>query len=423
METGLSTQMVTYVEKSISQWCVWLQSAGIVHPATQQPRDQQGGFSISGKCSEMGEHSNLQIVFLSMKYCLQDTAWHSFSQIFWQFEQISRIWFWFLAPVGHLWRRISSAACAMSLKYPCLPETYAECFPGCGNSYHFPVHQVTLLSPHTIPSPASKEAALWITLLLPVCEERVPVGTTHYSVHVSEKDCDCSHFTVAQRRSSKPRWGVHRHLRAKAAPLCTLLCRARRVCEPAAGHLRRSPGPGRCTWGGARGAFVCAFTMGLSSSISIWVRAHGAARAGVGEVTLWGHTWTWPLYCTAPGTKPACVGRVPSCVTLWLSVAAMGCWGWHNNLFMLKRIAGGNCRRPLETLEQRSSLAFVCPSRWGAQAVAELPLLCWKEHKQSSIKGECRALGGWVGEDLKKQPKKAPWYLCCQNMIKLCILG
>lgn len=109
---------------------------------------------------------------------------------------------------------------------------------------------------------------------------------THYSVHVSEQGCDCSHFTVAKKRSSKLRWGVHRHLRAKAAFLSRLLCRARPVCERAAAHLHRSPGPGRCAWGDARGAFVCAFTAGLSSSISIWVRAHGAALAGVGEVTL-----------------------------------------------------------------------------------------------------------------------------------------
>lgn len=113
-------------------------------------------FSISGKCSEIREHSHLQIVSPSMKYCFQDTAWHSFSQIFWQFEQISRKWFWFLAPVGHLWRRISSAACATSLKYPCLPETYAMCFPGCGTVIQSTKSPFSL---HTL-SPAQHQAGV-----------------------------------------------------------------------------------------------------------------------------------------------------------------------------------------------------------------------------------------------------------------------
>lgn len=56
-------------------------------------------------------------------------------------------------------------------------------------------------------------------------------------------------------------------------------------------YLQRSLGPGRRTaWGDARGAFVCALTAGLRRAISIWVRAHGAAPAGVGEGTLRGHT-------------------------------------------------------------------------------------------------------------------------------------
>lgn len=53
---------------------------------------------------------------------------------------------------------------------------------------------------------------------------------THNSVHVSETGCVCNHFTVAQKRSSKLRWCMHRHLRAKPAALSTLLCRARPVC-------------------------------------------------------------------------------------------------------------------------------------------------------------------------------------------------
>lgn len=81
------------------------------------------------------------------------------------------------------------------------------------------------------------------------------------------------------------------HAQAPESQTCSSLHAAlqsqARLCEcAAAAYLHRSPGPGRCAWGDARGAFVRAFTAALSSSVSIWVRAHGAAPAGVGEVTL-----------------------------------------------------------------------------------------------------------------------------------------
>lgn len=56
------------------------------------------------------------------------------------------------------------------------------------------------------------------------------VHVMHYFVHVSEKYGICSHFTVAQKRSSKPRRCIHRHIRAKLARLSAVLCRAMLVC-------------------------------------------------------------------------------------------------------------------------------------------------------------------------------------------------
>lgn len=53
---------------------------------------------------------------------------------------------------------------------------------------------------------------------------------THYLVHGSEKYCIGSHFAVAQKRSSKPRGGVGRHVRAEPARLSAVLCRAVPVC-------------------------------------------------------------------------------------------------------------------------------------------------------------------------------------------------
>lgn len=231
---------------------------------------------------------------LSMKYCLQDTAWHSFSQIFWQFEQISRKWFWFLAPLGHLWRRIRSAACAMSLKYPCLPETYAVCFPGCGNSSHFQ----STKSPFSLHTHHPNAALGW--------SERKHHCELLCCYLFVRRGCLCTLHVILcvfLRRiviAVTSQW--HKRGVASQGGACT------GTWEP---NLPLSAEPGGsvsvlqhtftgalgqgCAWGDARAAFVWAFTAGLSSSISIWVRAHGAAPAGVGEVTLWGHTWTWPL--------------------------------------------------------------------------------------------------------------------------------
>lgn len=141
---------------------------------TRQPGDLRGGGDISRKCSGMEEPSDHQVALPAMKCCLRDTAWHSFSQIFWQFEQTSRKLFWFLAPMSHLWRRLRSAACAMSLKYPSLPETCVACFPGHGKGYHFHSTKSPFLlhTPLYHPQPhfglGWKEASPRITVLLPV---------------------------------------------------------------------------------------------------------------------------------------------------------------------------------------------------------------------------------------------------------------
>lgn len=76
------------------------------------------------------------------------------------------------------------------------------------------------------------------------------------------------------------------HAQGPERQSCTspLLRRARPVCGSVL--LQDACTGALGAWGDARGAFVCASTAGLSSSISIWVRAHGAAPAGVGEVTL-----------------------------------------------------------------------------------------------------------------------------------------
>ena len=104
-----------------------------------------------------GDPCDHRAVFPSVKYCRQDTAWHSFSPIFWQFEQTNRKWLWFLAPVGHVWRRRSSVACAMPLKYPFLPQTSVACFPDCGKGYRFQFtrSRCCLHTPLTVPNPAS----------------------------------------------------------------------------------------------------------------------------------------------------------------------------------------------------------------------------------------------------------------------------
>lgn len=416
METGLSTQLVTYVEK------LWVGDVVAViswhcppcHTAARRPARMIFHFWKLQRNKRTQQSPNCLSVYevLSSGYCL------TFIQ-----SNILTIWTnnWFLAPVGHFWRRISSAACAMCL----VCQEHMQCASQLMGTVIIsspPSHPFSLHTPQPRIGLGWKEALPWIALLLPVGEEGVHVHVTHYSVHVSEQGCDCSHFTVAKKRSSKLRWGVHRHLRAKAAFLSRLLCRARPVCERAAAHLHRSPGPGRCAWGDARGAFVCAFTAGLSSSISIWVRAHGAAPAGVGEVTLWGHTWTWPLHCSAPGTKPACVGRVPSCVTLWLSVAVMVAGGWHNNLFMLKRIVGGIAGDHWKHSSQEVVwLLFVPQGKVPRQSLSCLCCAGRSTSKAASRVKKCRALGVWVGEDLKKHSRKTPWYLCGKNVTKVLI--
>lgn len=141
--------------RSVGDACAGI--CGHFPPATRQPRDLRGGGDVSGKCGEMGEPSDHQVALPAVKCCLRNTAWHSFSQIFWQFEQTSRKLFWFLAPMSHLWRRVRSAACALSLKYPSFPEMCVACFPGCGTGYcfHSTKSPFPLHTPLTIPNPTS----------------------------------------------------------------------------------------------------------------------------------------------------------------------------------------------------------------------------------------------------------------------------
>lgn len=84
------------------------------------------------------------------------------------------------------------------------------------------------------------------------------------------------------------------NVEARKSQGCTPLCHAlqSRAHElPQHTFPRRSPGPGHhAAWGGAGGAFVSAFAVGLRRMIIICVRIHGAAPAGVGEITLQGHT-------------------------------------------------------------------------------------------------------------------------------------
>jgi len=150
-----------------------------------------------------------------------------------------------------------------------------------------------------------------------------------YFARVSEEYCIYSHCTVAQKRSRKPRQCVCRHVGAKPARGSAVLCRAVPGCTSVLPRRTSAGAWGRGARGLGRGrrSFVCTFTAGLGRAMSVWVRAQGAAPAAAGQVTARGCTWTWPLHCTAPGTKPTCVGHVPSCVTLWLSAAVVRSWG------------------------------------------------------------------------------------------------
>lgn len=108
-------------------------------------------------------------------------------------------------------------------------------FPRLWKGLSFRVHQVTLLSPYSPHHPQPgirlgwKETSLWITILLPVWGERVHGHVTHF-VHVFEKRCICSHFTVVQKRSSKPRGCICGRVRARLAGLSAVLWRAMPVC-------------------------------------------------------------------------------------------------------------------------------------------------------------------------------------------------
>lgn len=140
------------VEGNTSWWCLCLWSAGIAHPATWQPGDMQEGFSISemqwnggGRCSQN---------CLSFYEALSSGFYLTFIQ-----SNILTIWtnkqkMILIFDPGRPSMKKSSAACAMSLKYPSLPETYVACFPGCGKSYHFQSTKSPFsLCTHTSPSP------------------------------------------------------------------------------------------------------------------------------------------------------------------------------------------------------------------------------------------------------------------------------
>lgn len=198
----------------------------------------------------MGETSDHRIVFPSVKYCLQDSAWHSFSQIFWPFEQTSRKYFWFLTLVSHLWRRVSSAACAMSLKYPSLPETYVACFPSCGKGYHFQSTKSSFsLCTHTSPSPALHLAGVKGNIILncsavtcqrgeDACAPNTLCCACFWKVLYSQS----VHSGTREKQQVKA--VLCRHIRAKSLLLSALLCRA----VPGCASMLPT-----CTFGGALG--------------------------------------------------------------------------------------------------------------------------------------------------------------------------
>lgn len=158
------------------------------------------------------------------------------------------------------------------------------------------------------------------------------------------------------KRAAAGRGSVN--VEARKSQACTPPCRALQSHARCASELpqhtfpRRSLGPRHHTaWGGAGGA-LSVLSLWVWRMIIFWVRAHGAAPAGVGEATLRGHTWTWPFYLPALGYKAYLCGTLSSCVMLRLSVpggvthalvvseSRQFLGGWHNNLFMLKRLVG-----------------------------------------------------------------------------------
>lgn len=198
-------------------------------------------------------------------------------------------------------------------------------FPRLWKGLLFPVHQGILLFPHTPHHPQPRfgrgeRKHDWITVLL-------PVGGGEGAWARNALFCACFwealYLVTLQWNTEKQQAeAVHTqaHLHACAVPICACVL-PRRTFR---GALDR----GAAWLGKMPEELLSALSLrGFRRLISIWVRAYGAAPAGMGEVTLRGHTWTWLLYCTAQGTKPTCVGHVPSCVTLWLSAAVMGSSG------------------------------------------------------------------------------------------------
>lgn len=169
-------------------------------------------------------------------------------------------------------------------------------FPRLWKGLSFPVHQVTLPSPHTPHHPQPRigpggKANITLNYYTVTCRgARGCMCTQHIILCAFLRNIVFAVTLEWHKREAASRGGAYAG--TQGPNLHASLLRSAEPCPCVlAANLRRSRGPGRHTaWGDASGAFVCAFTAGLRRAISIWVRAHGAAPAGVGEVTLRGHT-------------------------------------------------------------------------------------------------------------------------------------
>lgn len=85
---------------------------------------------------------------------------------------------------------------------------------------------------------------------------------------------------------------------------------------------------------------------------------------------------------------------------------------------MLKRIVGGIAGDHWKHCSKEVVWLLSVPQG----KVPRRPLSCLCHAGRSMSKAAARVNAGlWVREDLKKNPRKTPWYLCGQNIIKLLI--